>query len=129
MIEYVKKGLPPAPLPYSPATRFENLVFVSGQGSTDDQGAIIPDTFEAEFRRTIENLRRILQAAGTDLDRVVQLRGYLKNASDWEEYNKLYKEYFSEPYPARTTLTGCLPDILVEIDCIATLPVSRSADS
>lgn len=121
MIEYIiGKGLPPAPLPYSPATRSGNFIFVSGQGSTDENGKIIEDTFEGEFHRALRNLRRILQAAGSDLNRVVQVRTYLRDAARWEEFNALYKQYFSEPFPARTTLTGCLPNtIQFEIDCVA----------
>ena len=107
-------------LPYSPATKVGNLIFVSGQASTNHlTGEIISDTFENEFRRTIENLRRILRACGSDLDKVVQVRSYVKNGSDWEQYNRLYREYFKPPYPARTTLSGCLGTVLYEIDVIA----------
>src|SRR5437016_1695223 len=106
-------------LPFSPATRVGNLLFVSGQASTDAEGKVVSDTFDNEFRRTMENLRRILQAADTDLDRVCQLRGYIKKASDFPRYNELYREYFKPPYPARTTLSNCLGGVLVEIDCIA----------
>lgn len=121
MIEYISGGgLPLAPLPYSPATRAGNFVFVSGQASTDENGNIVGDTFEGEFRRTIQNLKKILQAAGSDLNKIVQVKAYLRESSSWDEYNILYKQYFTEPYPARTTLTGCLPDsIRFEIDCIA----------
>src|SRR6266516_3113169 len=84
-------------LPFSPATKVGNLIFVSGQASTDDTGAIISDTFENEFRRTIEKLRKILRACGSDLDKVVQVRSYVQNASDWEQYNTLYREYFKPP--------------------------------
>src|SRR5881396_615552 len=81
-------------LPFSPATKVGNLIFVSGQVSSDPQtGEIISDTFENEFRRAIENVRRILRACGSDLDKVVQVKSYVKNTSDWEEYNRLYREY------------------------------------
>jgi len=107
-------------LPFSPATKVGNLLFVSGQASTDPaSGAVISDTFENEFRRSIENIRRILRACGSDLKQVVQVRSYVKNTSDWEQYNTLYGEYFLPPYPARTTLTGCLGKVLYEIDVIA----------
>ena len=107
-------------LPFSPATKVGNLIFVSGQASTDPKtGQVISDTFENEFRRTIENVRRILRACGSDLDKVVSVKSYVKNPENWEEYNKLYREYFKPPYPARTTLTSCLPRVLYEIDVIA----------
>ena len=107
-------------LPFSPATKVGNLIFVSGQASTDHTtGQVISDTFENEFRRTIENVRRILRACGSDLDKVASVKSYLKNADDWDEYNRLYREYFKAPFPARTTITNCLPRVLYEIDVIA----------
>ena len=120
MIEYpVSPDVATSPLPFSPATKVGNLIFVAGQASTDAQGIIVSDTFENEFRRTLDKLRRILLACGSDLDKVVQVRSYVKNPEDVPLYNKLYREYFKPPYPARTTLTSCLAKVLYEIDVIA----------
>ena len=129
MLSYPLQGqVPPGPLPFSPITRIGDLLFVSGQGSTDENGKIVSDTFEGEFRRTLENLRRLLQAAGSDLDRVAQVRSYVRDPADLPEYNRLYREYFPEPYPARTTLTNCLPPTLrFEIECIALAPAAQTA--
>lgn len=108
------------PAPFSPAVQVGNLLFVSGQASVDDKGTIIPDTFEGEFRRSIENMRNVLRSAGSDLDKVVQVRSYVRDPQYVPLYNQLYREYFSEPFPARTTLTLCLPETLhFEIECIA----------
>ena len=108
------------PLPFSLATQVGNLIFVSGQASTDENGQIVPGTFEEEFRRTMENLRKLLLAAGSDFDKVVQVRSYIRDAANVKLYNELYREYFPEPRPARTTLTNCLPEALhFEIECIA----------
>ena len=113
-------GMSQTPLPFSLATQVGNLIFVSGQASVDEKGAIVPGTFEEEFRRTMENLRRILEAAGSSLNRVVQIRSYVRDAANVQLYNKLYREYFEEPFPARTTLTNCLPETLhFEMECIA----------
>ena len=80
-IEYpVDPNVFTSPLPFSPATKVGNLIFVSGQASTDEQGNIISDDFENEFRRSIENVRRILQACGSDLDKVARVNSYVKNA-------------------------------------------------
>ena len=49
-----------------------------------------------------------MRACGSDLDKVAQVKCYLKNGSDWEQYNQLYREYFKPPYPARTTIQNCL---------------------
>ena len=119
-IEYpVDASVSSSPLPFSPATKVGNLIFVSGQASTDEQGNIISDDFEAEFRRSIENVRRILRACGSDLARVARVNAYVKNAEDLPKYNALYREYFKPPYPARTTITNCLGKVLFEIDVIA----------
>ena len=112
-------GVPQSHLPFSPAVRAGNLLFVSGQASTDEGGRVISDTFENEMRRTFDNLKKILAAAGLDLSHVVQVRSYLKNQGDWETYNRLYREYFKEPFPARTSLVNCLGTVLYEVDVIA----------
>lgn len=120
-IEVVRgPDVPSSHLPFSPAIKAGPFVFVSGQASVDPgTGQIISDTFENEFRRSMQNVRDILQAAGTDLRRVVQVRAYVKDPADLPEYNRLYREYFAEPFPARTTITSCLGKVLFEIDVVA----------
>ena len=120
-IEVVRgPDVPASHLPFSPAIRAGGFVFVSGQASVDPKtGDIISDTFENEFRRTMDNLQRILAAAGASLKQVVQVRSYVKDAKDVPEYNRLYREFFKEPYPARTTITNCLGKVLFEIDVVA----------
>ena len=111
---------PVSHLPFSPAVRVGNMVFVSGQASVDATGKIVSDSFEGEFRRSVENLRKVLQSAGADLTHVVQTRNYVRDAEDLPLFNRLYTEYFSAPYPARTTITGCLsPALRFELECIA----------
>ena len=111
---------PTSHLPFSPAVVAGNLIFVSGQASVDAAGQIVSDTFEGEFRRSVENLRRVLEAAGSDLAHVVQTRNYVRDAADLPLYNQLYREYFSAPFPARTTITNCLPPALrYEIEAVA----------
>lgn len=113
-------GTPVSHLPFSPATRVGDLIFVSGQASVDEKGAIVQDTFEGEFRRSLENLRKVLASAGSDLQHVVQTRNYVRDPANVARYNELYREYFTAPYPARTTITHCLPEVLhFEIECIA----------
>ena len=113
-------GMPVSPLPFSPAVRVGPLIFVSGQASVDDAGAVVPDTFDGEFRRAIANLRRVLEGAGSDLPHVVQTRNYVRDPANLARFNELYRATFSAPYPARTTITHCLPDTLhYEIECVA----------
>lgn len=116
-------GTPVSHLPFSPAVVVGDLVFVSGQASVDASGQIIGDTFEGEFRRSLDNLRKVLESAGSDLAHVVQTRNYVRDAEDVPLYNRLYREYFAEPYPARTTITHCLPPALrYEIEAVAVKP-------
>ncbi len=111
---------PVSHLPFSPAVRAGDLVFVSGQASVDASGNLMPGTFESEFRRAIGNLQKVLKSAGSDLRHVIQTRNYVRDPAHLAEFNKLYREYFSAPYPARTTITHCLPETLhFEIECIA----------
>ncbi len=113
-------NLPRSPLPYSPAIRVGPWVFVSGQAATDDEGKIVAGSFAEEFERSIKNLERVLTAAGLTLKDVVQVRSYVGLQADLVEYNELYRKWFRTPFPARTTLIGCLGDILrFEIDVVA----------
>lgn len=116
----IAKDTPVSHLPFSPAVRVGDLIFVSGQASVDATGKIIPDTFEGEFRRSVENLRKVLETAGSDLKHVIQTRNYVRDAANVARYNELYREYFSAPLPTRTTITNCLPPTLhYEIECVA----------
>lgn len=120
-IEVIRgKGAPTSHLPFSPAIKAGDFVFVSGQASVDETGKIVNDTFEGEFRRSLENTRKILDAAGLTFANVVQVRSYIDNPADLPEYNKLYRDYFKEPFPARTTIVNCLGGALkYEVDVTA----------
>lgn len=110
-------------LPFSPAVEAGGFVFVSGQASVDEQGTIIPGTFEEEMRRSIENVVRVLSDAGLTLDDVVRVTSYVRDPADGPLYNEIYRDYFSDPLPARTTLSNCLsPALRFEIDVIAVRP-------
>lgn len=121
LVSYPKDpDTPVSHLPFSPSVVVGDLIFVSGQASVDATGAIVSDSFEGEFRRSVENLRKVLEAAGSDLAHVVQTRNYVRDAADVPLYNQLYREYFSDPWPARTTITNCLPPSLrFEIEAVA----------
>ena len=120
-IEYPRTPQTPVShLPFSPAVRYGDLIFVSGQASVDRTGKIISGTFEEEFRRSMENLIQVLHDAGSDLSHVLSTRKYLRDPAHGAEYQRLYAEYFKHPYPARTTISMCLPPSLhYEIECVA----------
>jgi 2-iminobutanoate/2-iminopropanoate deaminase len=118
-------------LPFSPGIIAGDLMFVSGQASVDSAtGAIIPDSFEGEMRRSIENLKAILEAAGLSLDHVVNVKSYLADEADLALYNGIYPEYFSEPRPTRSTIVGVLGTKLkFELDCVAYVHATRQQAS
>jgi 2-iminobutanoate/2-iminopropanoate deaminase len=108
--------------PYSQGVKIGNLVFVSGQVPFDPAtGALVKGTIEDETRRVLDNLRAILEAAGTRLDQVVKTTIFLKDMNDFQKVNEVYASAFKPPYPARSTVeVARLPrDVRVEIECIA----------
>jgi 2-iminobutanoate/2-iminopropanoate deaminase len=113
----------PKPLgPYSQAIVVGDFIFVAGQGPINPEtGKREMGDVRSETKRTFENLRAILQAAGSSLDQVVKCNVYLRDINDFAAMNEVYQTYFSAPYPARTTIqAGALPGgIAVEIECIA----------
>lgn len=117
----------PKPLgPYSPGMGFERLIFVSGQGATDPVTGKLAGTDTAtQTRQCLENLRTILQAAGSDLSHVLRCGVFLIDMREFEQMNRVYASMFGEHRPARTTIqAAALPGdgLRVEIDCIAYRP-------
>lgn len=110
-------------LPFSHATRFGDFVFVSGQASVNlETGEIIAGTFAEEFALSMKNLRTVLEKAGARWEDILKVGCFVRRDEDLAEYNQLYRQYFSEPFPARTTITNCLPpSLLFEIDCVAVI--------
>ena len=127
MISYPSTpGTPRSHLPFSPAVRVGDMLFISGQASVDATGRIIDDSFEGEMRRSLANLERILGDCGSGLAFVVQTRNYVRYPEDLPAYNAIYRSFFKEPFPARTTITNCLSGALkYEIECIAVVPAAR----
>ncbi len=124
MRQAIAGDIPGSSLPFTAAVRAGDFVFVSGQASVDDSGNYLPDDFDGEFHRAMDNLRRILLAAGGTLDDVVQVRAYLSDATDLKGFNVAYARQFEAPYPARTTIVTGLGGLKFEIDVVAHLPVA-----
>jgi 2-iminobutanoate/2-iminopropanoate deaminase len=105
---------------YSQAIVADGFVFVAGQACVN------PQTNEYEYgdvqretRRTLQNISAILTAAGTSLKDVVRVGVYLADLNDFAAMNEIYREFFPQDQPARTTVGCQLPKIKIEIDCIA----------
>ena len=108
----------------SSATRFGNLIFVSGQtGRHPTTGQVGKDVRE-QTRNALERIKRILEAAGTALDNVLTVTTHLTTREDLTAYNEEYAKYFPTSKPARTTVEVMLnrPELLVEITVTACVP-------
>jgi 2-iminobutanoate/2-iminopropanoate deaminase len=116
-----EKGPKPAG-PYSHAVVSGGFVFISGQGPVDPETGTMPDAFADQVRQTLKNVRTILEAAGSSLDEIVKVNAYVTDLTRFQEFNEVYKEFFTHDPPARTTVGTSLLGFLVEIDCIAAVP-------
>lgn len=108
-------SLPLPTSPISPAIRFGNLVFVSGQTAPEVVGV------GAQTRAVLEKIRTVLCESGSDLAHVLRCNVYLLDIASFDQMNEAYAEVFVSEQPARTTIECKMarPTILVEIDCIA----------
>ncbi|MEJ2540715.1 MAG: Rid family detoxifying hydrolase [Gemmatimonadota bacterium] len=117
------EGLPDPVGPYSPGMIFDRLVIVSGQGATDPAtGRLAGPDVATQTRQVFRNIQAILEAAGSDLSRVLRCGVFLVDLRDFEAMNEVYAEVFGEHRPARTTVqVASLPDkgLRVEIDAMA----------
>src|SRR5215471_19941542 len=109
----------------SPATRFGNLVFVSGQTGRHPTSGQVGQDIREQTRNVLERIKTVLEAAGTSLDNVLTATVYLVNRGDLAAYNEEYARYFPNNKPARTTVTVAAlnaPDLLIEITVAACIP-------
>jgi 2-iminobutanoate/2-iminopropanoate deaminase len=105
---------------YSDAVLTDGWLYISGQGPLDlVTGKVVHGTIEEETRRTLENIGKILAAAGMDCDDVVKCTCHISDISDFDKFDRIYREFFSGILPARTTVQSVLGEIQVEIDAIA----------
>ena len=123
--EMVKSDDAPAAIgPYSQAIKANGFVFLSGQIALDPRtGQLIGQDIKTQTRRVLDNIRAVLEAAGSSLAKVVKCTVFLKDMNDFGPMNEEYGSYFREVPPARSTVqVAKLPrDALVEIDVIALL--------
>ena len=110
--------------PYSQAIQIGQLLFTSGQVPIDPEtGAIVEGGIQEQARQSLNNIKAILNAAGTNMGAVVKTTVFLQDMNDFAALNEVYAQFFQEPYPARSAAqVGRLPkDALVEIEAIAQL--------
>jgi 2-iminobutanoate/2-iminopropanoate deaminase len=110
-------------LPFHPAVRAGDFIFVSGQVAKDEHGNMRAGTIEDETRWTIECIRRILELDGAGLADVVKVTAYLEDARNFGRYNKVFAEYFPEGKLSRTTVEArAVIDCKIEMDAVAFRP-------
>lgn len=115
---------------FAPAVEAGGLLFVSGQAAVNKQGRLIVGGLREHMELAMSNLSAVLAEHGCTRADVVRVGCYVQNPADLPEYNELYRHYFDEPLPARTTLTSCLTnEVLFEIDVVATVDASRTASA
>ena len=108
---------------YSQAIVAHGFLFVAGQGPINPQtNQLELGDIRSETRRVLENIKAILEAAGTSLKNAVRMGVFLADLNDFQAMNEVFCEFFPVDPPARTTVGCALPKIKVEIDCIARLP-------
>ena len=111
-------------LPFHPAVRAGDYIFISGQVAKDESGNMCAGNIEEQTRWTIECLRRILAEDGADLSDIVRVTVYLDDARDFGRYNRVFAEYFPEGRIARTTVEArAVIDTKIEMDAIAYKPL------
>ena len=119
----VRTDRAPAPVgPYNQAVKAGGFVYTAGQIAIDPKTNTVKNGSVADQTRLVlNNLKAVLEAAGSGLEKVVRTGVFLKNMDDFAEMNSVYAEFFTENAPARSAVeVSRLPkDVLVEIDCVA----------
>jgi len=111
-------------LPFYPAVRAGDFVYLSGQVAKDESGNMVSGTIEVETRATLEAIQRILREAGCELADVVKVTTFLEDARDFGRYNGVFKEFFPEGRLARSTVEArAVISTKIEIECVAYKPL------
>ena len=107
--------------PVSPAVRANGFIFTGGYVPLDPEtGEAVLGPIEDQARRTLDNLRQVLDLAGSSLEKVVRVHIFLADEADFEGLNKVYREFFPDNFPARRTiLSPLVGGFKCEIDCTA----------
>ena len=123
-IEYFAENNPGTrSLPRSLATKAGDFVFVSGQVARDEDGSIVAGGIEAHARQTLKNVAHVLTLAGCTLENVVKTTVWLEDARDFDEFNRIYAEFFGENKPSRSTVQAKnMVGTRIEIEAIAYKP-------
>ncbi len=120
-IKVTSSNAPAAIGPYSQAVRYDNMVYTSGQIPFTKDGNLISDDVQQQTRQCLENLKSILEEAGSSLKKVIKCTIFIKDMNDFSKINEIYAEFLEGTFPARSCVeVARLPkDVLIEIEAIA----------
>ena len=123
MKEVKTNNAPAAIGPYSQAIISGNTVFASGQIPVNPSNGEIPECVEAQANQAFTNVKNLLEAAGTSIEKVIKTTVFIQNMDDFGKINEIYASYFTEPFPARSCVeVAKLPKgVLLEVEAIAEL--------
>ncbi|HEY9292643.1 MAG TPA: Rid family detoxifying hydrolase [Microlunatus sp.] len=107
--------------PYSQGIEANGFFYTAGFGPQDPTTGAVAETVAEQTRQVLRNIQSVLSERGLTLDDCVKTTVHLADLADFAEFNQAYQEFFSEPYPVRTTVGSQLANILVEIDVVAVL--------
>ncbi|MBC7231021.1 MAG: RidA family protein [Actinobacteria bacterium] len=114
------EGIPVPKGPYSPAVVWERLVFVSGLLAVNPDGREVAGDVREEALVVLRNLKRLLEEAGSGLDRVLAVNVYLADIEDLFAFNEVYEEFFRPPYPSRSAVgVSLLGGFRLELSAVA----------
>lgn len=113
--------------PFSESARAGDLLFLSGQVGTNEDGRLVPGGIVAETRQIMLNIEAALARRGLGMEHIVKCTAFLADITEWAAFNEVYTQHFSPPYPARSALgaNGLALGARVELECIAGYPQSR----
>ncbi len=124
-VEYIQSEATRAMgLPFSDAVRVGNMLYLSGQiGSLPGEMKVVPGGIQAETRQVMENIKGLVEANGSSMDRVVKCLVMMADIAEWPSMNEVYVTYFTDHFPARSAFagTGLALGARVEIECWATV--------
>jgi 2-iminobutanoate/2-iminopropanoate deaminase len=110
----------PGRMPYSQAIKVGNTVYVAGQGPFDPEtGRLVGSTLDEQARRALNNIRAIIEEADAKMSNIVKVTVFLGDGAGFDDFNEIYKDFFQEPYPARTIIPALGMGFMVQIDAIA----------
>lgn len=123
-VKYIAPAGALATVPLSAAVRVGHILYLSGQLGTDSTGRLVAGGIEAETRQTLTNIKRLLEANGSSMDRVVKCLVMLADIGEWGRMNAVYTTFFPTHKPARSAFgaSGLALGARTEIECIATVP-------